>query len=152
MLDKVMADVCKEEPAEHEASSSRLSWSTSPRRPPAPVMSMCQLTKSTGLSLAESLVLAADSAEIAAQMIGKATSFLSYSQTGTKLRDMLDAIERLLAKLEAKDGWTRFVWVDMFCASQNLLAGVYRDAAVTKDSDPEGYRAREEDTDHIFDD
>ena len=39
----------------------------------------------------------------------------------------------------------------MFCASQNLLAGVFRDAAVTKDSDPEGYRAREEDTDRIFD-
>ncbi len=110
MLDKVMADVCKAEPAEQKASSS-LSWSTSPRRPAAPTMSMCELTKSTGLSLAESLVLAADGAEIAAQMIGKATSFLSYSRTGTKLRDMLEAIERLLAKLEAKDGRTRFVWV-----------------------------------------
>ena len=40
----------------------------------------------------------------------------------------------------------------MFCASQNLLAGVYRDAAVTKGSDPEGYRAREEDTGRILDD
>ena len=42
--------------------------------------------------------------------------------------------------------------VDLFCASQNLLAGAYRDAAVTKDSDPEGYRAREEDTSRLFDD
>ena len=40
----------------------------------------------------------------------------------------------------------------MFCASQNLLAGVYKDAAVTKESDPEGYQARKEDTDRIFDD
>ena len=110
MLDKLMADLCKQEAAEHEASS-RLSWSTSPRRPPAPVMSMCQLTKSTGLSLAESLVLAADGTEIATQVIGKATSFLSYSRTGTRLRDMFDAIERLLTKLEAQDGRTRYVWV-----------------------------------------
>ena len=52
----------------------------------------------------------------------------------------------------AADGRRRYVWVDMFCASQNLLAGVYRDPAVTKQADPAGYAARKEDTDRIFDD
>ena len=83
--------------------------------------------------------------------MGDATSFFSYSWTGTKLRDMLDAIVRELKKLEA-DGKRRFVWVDMFCASQPLLAGLYRDPAITKESDLEGYKARREvDTDRIFD-
>uniref|UniRef100_A0A0G4F4S4 Uncharacterized protein n=1 Tax=Chromera velia CCMP2878 TaxID=1169474 RepID=A0A0G4F4S4_9ALVE len=40
----------------------------------------------------------------------------------------------------------------MFCASQNLLAGVYRDPSITKTSDPQGCAARKEDTDRIFDD
>ena len=44
----------------------------------------------------------------------------------------------------------RYVWVDMFCASQNLLAGVYKDASLT-DKASEAYRARKEDTDSIFD-
>ena len=87
-----------------------------------------------------------------ASLVGKATTFFSYSWTGTRLGDMLEAIERTLAQLEAADGRTRYVWVDMFCASQNLLAGVYRDRAVRKQADPAGYAARKEDTDHIFDD
>ena len=168
VLDKVMTDVCQEEGLQ---------------------VSVCELTKSTGLSLAESLVQEVGEGEGIEELVGKATSIFSYSWTGTKLRDMLDAIERILAKLEAEDGRARFVWVrrhphlklplnhtpptpshpipstasryghhcsarqvDMFCASQNLLAGVYRDPAVTKESDPEGYRARKEDTDRIFDD
>ena len=44
-----------------------------------------------------------------------------------------------------------FVWIDMFCASQNLLGGVYRDDANHPKGSP-GYKARKEDTDHIFDD
>ena len=39
--------------------------------------------------------------------MGEATSFFSYSWTGTKLRDLLAAIERALAKLEAADGKVR---------------------------------------------
>ena len=59
---------------------------------------------------------------------------------------------RLTGRLEV-DGAdvARYVWVDMFAASQNLLAGVFRDEAVTKASDPAGYLARKEDTDRLFD-
>ena len=46
-----------------------------------------------------------------------------------------------MAELEAKDGVTRYVWIDMFAASQNLLAGVFKDAAITKEADPAGYKA-----------
>ena len=72
--------------------------------------SACELCKSTGLSLAETLVREADGAAGFDGVIGPATSFFSYSWTGTKLRDMLDAIERTLATLE-QDGTPRFVWV-----------------------------------------
>jgi len=124
-LDKVMGDVCKEEGFG---------------------ASVVAITRSTGLSLAESLVLTAGEREMGA-LVCRATSFFSYSWTGTKLGDMLDAVERTVAKLEAADGRRRFVWVDMFCASQTLLAGVFRDPAVTKEADPAGYAARKEDTD-----
>jgi len=129
-LDKVMGDVCKEEGFG---------------------ASVVAITRSTGLSLAESLVLTAGEREMGA-LVSRATSFFSYSWTGTKLGDMLDAVERTVAKLEAADGRRRFVWVDMFCASQTLLAGVFRDPAITKEADPAGYAARKEDTDRIFDD
>ena len=56
--------------------------------------------------------------------LSAATTFFSYSWTGTKLGDMLGAIEPKLEELEAADGVRRYVWVDMFAASQNLLAGV----------------------------
>ena len=72
--------------------------------------SACELCKSTGLSLAETLVLEAEGAAGFNGVIGPATSFFSYCWTGTKLRDMLDAIERTLATLEL-DGTPRFVWV-----------------------------------------
>ncbi len=64
---------------------------------------------------------------------------------------MLDAVERELARLEAADGVRRFVWIDMFCASQNLLAGTFMpdDAA---ELDQAAYLTRKEDTDHIFED
>ena len=94
-LDKSMADVCKE---------------------PGFAASVCELTKSTGLSLAESLVLAAGEGDGIEDVVNRATSFFSYSWTGTKLRDMLDAIERALAALE-KDGKPRFVWVRASCSA-----------------------------------
>ena len=89
--------------------------------------------------------------------VGHARGFFSYSWTGTKLAEMLGAIEDVVWPLEdeaeaAGEAGTRRVWIDMFCASQNLLAGVYRDASITKESDREGYLARKEDTDRIFDD
>ena len=61
------------------------------------------------------------------ELVGEATSFFSYSWTGIKLRDLLAAIERVLAKLEAADGKRCYVWVDILCASQNLLQGVIKD-------------------------
>ena len=134
-LQKLMADVCKE--AGFAAS-------------------VCELTASTGLSLAESVVHAAGGADIS-MLVDTATTFFSYSWTGTTLGDMLTAIETKLVELEAEDGVTCYVWVDMFAASQNLLAGRYlpttqeaRDEL--KRRDRAAYRARKEDTDSIFDD
>ena len=93
--------------------------------------SACELTKSTGLSLTETLVQEAyreaGEGEGIEELVGDATCFFSYSWTGTKLRDLLTAIERVLAKLEAADGKRRYVWVDILCASQNLLQGVIKD-------------------------
>ena len=89
--------------------------------------SACELTKSTGLSLTETLVREAGEGEGIEELVGEATCFFSYSWTGTKLRDLLAAIERVLAKLEAADGKRRYVWVDILCASQNLLQGVIKD-------------------------
>ena len=61
-------------------------------------------------------------------------------------------MEQKLLELEAEDGVTRYVWIDMYAASQNLLAGVFKDEAITKETDPAGYKARKEDTDNIFGD
>ena len=100
---------------------------------PGFAFSACELTKSTGLSLAESLVLAASAAgdgTSIGDVIGEATSFYSYCWQGTKLRDMLDAIEKILAALEA-DGKRRYVWIDILCASQNLRQGVIKDPAMS---------------------
>ena len=69
--------------------------------------SACELTKSTGLSLSETLVREAGEGESIEELVGEATCFFSYSWTGTKLRDLLAAIERVLAKLEAVDGKVR---------------------------------------------
>ena len=69
--------------------------------------SACELTKSTGLSLTETLVREAGEGAGIEELVGEATCFFSYSWTGTKLRDLLAAIERALAKLEAADGKVR---------------------------------------------
>ena len=131
LLGKVMGDVCNE---------------------PGSAVSVCALTRSTGLSLAETLVLTAKRHGVdAGALVGHATTYLSYSWTGMRLGDMLAAIERTLGELEAADGVQRYVWVDMFAASQTLLADEFRD----DDTHPRGsagYLARKEDTDHIFDD
>ena len=136
-LSKLMDKVCKEEGFD---------------------ASVCKLTASTGLSLAESMVHAAAQAGAdVTRLVGDATSFFSYSWTGTKLEDMLASIERKVEALEMADGTPRYVWVDMFAASQNLLAGSFLPLAQAerdslKASDPAGYAARKEATDTIFDD
>ncbi|KOO33518.1 tetratricopeptide repeat domain protein [Chrysochromulina tobinii] len=111
--------------------------------------SVCALTRSTGLSLIESLALTAEArGEVADALIGLATTFFSYSWEGTKLGDMLDAIERRLAELEAADGVTRYVWIDIFAASQTLLSGEFDAGRYPRGS--EEHTARKEDTDHVF--
>ena len=111
--------------------------------------SVCALTRSTGLSLIESLALTAEArGEVADALIGLATTFFSYSWEGTKLGDMLDAIERRLAELEAADGVTRYVWIDIFAASQTLLSGEFESGRSPRGS--EERKARKEDTDHVF--
>jgi len=111
--------------------------------------SVCALTRSTGLSLIETLVLTAEArGEVVDALIGLATTFFSYSWEGTKLGDMLDAIERRLAELEAADGVTRYVWIDIFAASQTLLSGEFDAGRYPRGS--EERTARKEDTDHVF--
>jgi len=111
--------------------------------------SVCALTRSTGLSLIESLALTAEArGEVADALIGLSTTFFSYSWEGTKLGDMLDAIERRLAELEAADGVTRYVWIDIFAASQTLLSGEFDAGRYPRGS--EEHTARKEDTDHVF--
>ena len=113
------------------------------------VWSVCALTRSTGLSLTETLVLTAEArGEVADALIGLATTFFSYSWDGTKLGDMLDAIERRRAELEAADGVTRYVWIDMFAASQTLLSGEFDAGRYPRGS--EERKERKEDTDHVF--
>ena len=123
--------------------------------------SVCALTASTGLSLAESVVLAGERAAVdTSALVGPALLFFSYSWTGTLLADMLDAVERALERLRAESGVDEarlFVWIDLFCASQNLLAGAFLPADASerrrlKDERPAEYRACKEDTDRIFDD
>ena len=80
-------------------------------------LSACELTKSTGLSLTETLVREAyreaGEGEGIEELVGEATCFFSKSWTGTKLRNLLAAIERVLAKPKAADSKRRYVWVDM---------------------------------------
>ena len=126
-LDKTMGDVCKEKGFE---------------------ASVVALTRGSGLSLAETLVLEGEAAGVDTEgIVGPASDFFSYSWTGTRLEDMLGAIADAAPRL-ASGGDAR-LWVDMFAASQNLLAGAFRDAAHPKGS--AGYAARKEDTDTIFD-
>ena len=111
--------------------------------------SVCALTRSTGLSLIETLAFTAEArGEVAMDLMGLATTFFSYSWEGTKLCGMLDVIERRLAELEAADGVTRYVWIDIFAASQTLLSGEFDAGRYPRGS--EEHTARNEDTDHVF--
>ncbi|KAL1503824.1 hypothetical protein AB1Y20_012291 [Prymnesium parvum] len=130
-IDKQMEDVCME-----KGSSS----------------SACALTRSTGLSLAESVVLEAERrGQSALPLVGHTTTFFSYSWKGTRLGDMLAAIERKVESLEREDGRTRYVFIDIFCASQNLLTGAFHSPHVTKEADPRGYAERHEDIGGVMD-
>ena len=104
-LGKVMGDVCKKRGFK---------------------ANVCALTSSTGLSLAESLVhVAGKNGVDVSELVGSATTFFSYSWTGTKLGDMLDAVERALVRLAAEGRPAAFVWVDM-CALYAAIAPSFR--------------------------
>ena len=90
---------------------------------PGLAVSVCRLTASTGLSLVESCVLLAEAEGLdVSALFGVATSFFSYSWTGTQVDDMAAAAERGVAQLEEASTGPRCLWLDMLCASQNLLA------------------------------
>ena len=97
---------------------------------PGLAVSVCRLTASTGLSLVESCVLVAAEEEVdASTLFGHADTFFSYSWNGTRVCDMAAAAERGVEQLAAAEGKgeagarpTRRLWLDMLCASQNLLA------------------------------
>ena len=91
---------------------------------PELAVSVCRLTASTGLSLIESCVLLAELEQLdVAELFGEATSFFSYSWTGTRVDEMAAAAEHGVAQLGVAAGAApRFLWLDMLCASQNLLA------------------------------
>ena len=128
-LSKTMGDVCKEEGF---------------------AASVVALTRGSGLSLAETLAIEGEAAGVdVSGIVGRASDFFSYSWTGTRLEDMLGSIADVAPLLRRAEGELR-LWVDMFAASQNLLAGAFRDEAHPKGS--AGYAARKEDTDRIFDD
>ena len=96
------------------------------KKPGLPV-SICRLTASTGLSLVESCVLLAEAESIdASSLFGLASTFFSYSWQGTQVCDMAAAAESGVAELAAAPGGAadrpRLLWLDMLCASQNLLA------------------------------
>lgn len=107
-LDEFMVDVC---------SSPQLAHN------------VCDLTGSTGLSLAESVVEVGtrDSVEHA-DLVGDADVYLCYAWSGTALREVLQSAERALRRLShGATGSTPRIWIDVFCASQNLLAGRYQE-------------------------
>ena len=114
-------------------------------------VSICRLTGSTGLSLVESCLLVAEREGIdASALFGRTSTFFSYSWTGSALCDVVAACERAITRLNAEDAATRFLWLDMLCASQNLLAGTYQDLTKFPAGTP-GHAARKEDTDALFD-
>ena len=71
---------------------------------------VCFLTKSTGLSLVESClhVLERDDIEAPPGLFGTATTFFSYSWTGTRLVDQLESVEDVVAAGLANP--TPFFW------------------------------------------
>ena len=112
-------------------------------------MNICELTRSTGLSLVESCVMIAEREGLdTSRLFAKATTYFSYASQSS-LADVAAAVERSVNRLHA-DETEQFVWMDVLCASQNLLNGRYEDT----DNYPrgtEGYAARKEDMDHLFD-
>jgi tetratricopeptide (TPR) repeat protein len=107
--------------------------------------SVCALTDCSGLSLVEScMYLMRKNPKEYKGLFGTATTFFSYSWTGTSLIDVFESLKQVTVA-ELPLGHTHsFFWIDMFCASQNLLAGKYKHL---KDNRGKPWK---EDTDNIF--
>lgn len=124
---------------------------------------ICSLTQSTGLSLAETiLIMGKDRNVDVSGLVGPATTFLCYSCINTSLDDILGAvnavkIERKVGDETASETPTRYVWIDAFCASQNLMNGKYLPADEDEieqlsETNPEGFAALREDAASILGD
>ena len=107
--------------------------------------SVCNLTACTGLSLVESCIyIMRNNPKEYKGLFGRATTFFSYSWTGTSLIDVFESLKQVTVA-ELPLGHTHsYFWIDMFCASQNLLAGKFKHL-----NDSKG-KPWKEDTDNIF--
>ena len=120
-------------------------------------VNVCALTSATGLSLVESCLLLAEAEALdVSGLFGTASTFFSYSWEGSSFADVYSAARRALAsdhgRRDAGDrSGQRFMWLDLLCASQNLLAGRYEGAEQYPTGSPQS-DARKEDTDRLFDD
>ena len=114
--------------------------------------SICALTASTGLSLAESVAMASARDEVAAarRHVGEASGYFSYSWTGATLGELLEAIDETVDSLQEVDGVERRVWIDLFSASQNLLAGAYQGPKVAAAAEREWLHARRQESSQVF--
>ena len=91
-------------------------------------VSICRLTRSTGLSLVETLMLLAQqTGKDVSALFGTATTFVTYAWRETTLADVGAACDRGVAKLRRDEHYRRttrrYLWIDALCASQNLLRG-----------------------------
>ena len=108
--------------------------------------SVVNLTKRSGLSLAEKVLLTSAQAGVAdasdgelVGLVGPVTSFFSSAGMGgsTPLENVLEPIIRTLERLgELESGAPRRVWIDIFCASP---------------FDVDGYQTKREGMDGLFD-
>ena len=95
--------------------------------------SVLELTRSTGLSLVESVLALAGVAKTGG-VVGRATTYVSHAWHGGALSDLVSAVvdydrEQLRADRAAGEAGDpepppRFYWIDAFCASQVSIAGV----------------------------
>ena len=133
-----MRDVANDSPSTSDAAQDPSTWQLSDvcAGEGFPV-TMCSLTLSTGLSLAESIALVGSKERVATDdLVGKATTFFSCPHDGTTLGEAIDALERALPALDYDDdarpallrrkggvshGHQRLVWMAPFAASQNML-------------------------------
>ena len=111
--------------------------------------SSCASVDGWSSQTSESTITIADCAPAGWRSVPATVDACSAAAAGGRSRSTppSEAIESALADKAAEGGAAapEFTWIDILTASQNLLGGVYRDPAVTREADPEGHAAREED-------